>query len=207
MKTSVTFLILLFLCSQHLFSQQDVFKVGLLGGANIAQIGTAEGSFYTGAERDFFQKTHHGLNLGLLATMQVSEYSQLGMEFLFSQNGKYLKTDPILEKENVDIWINYLEVPVHYNWQSNISRKKDFNNFHFQAGVAYARLLKGASLFVKNKIDKDPDFFNGDRALLLQSGMTFLITEKFGLNLRISVPAGTSWTGMTFAGRWVVMLK
>ncbi len=190
-----------------LSAQKNVFNIGMVAGANVAQIGTYDPQPLDTNSEEFFQKTHHGLNTGLLATMQITEHSQLGVEFLFSQNGKYVNSDPIYENKEADIFINYLEIPIHYSWQSNISRRKDFNNFNFQAGIAYARLLSGSSTFLKSKINGNPDFFKKDRTLLLQSGMTFFVTAKSGLNFRASLPADTQWTGMTFAARWVYLFR
>ena len=202
-------LIAVFLMSfPYLNAQDNVFNIGIVAGANISQIGSVDPgpSLDTNSER-FLQRLHHGLNAGIVATIRVSEYSQIGVEFLFSQNGKYVRTDPIFEKQETDIFINYLEIPIHYNWQSPLTRNSDFNNFSFEAGIAYAKLLTNSSKFIRGKLAQNPDFFDRTETILLQSAMTFYLTRKWGLNFKLSVPADTKWTGITFAARTIILLR
>jgi hypothetical protein len=76
-KLMLVFL-LMTLCSFHAPAQTSRFKAGIVGGLNFAEL---EGNDLT----DYF-----GLNVGLLGAMRLSNKTQLGLEFLFSQNGEYI---------------------------------------------------------------------------------------------------------------------
>jgi hypothetical protein len=59
-------------------SQNSPFNAGVIAGLNFSEL---EGNSIT----DYF-----GLNAGLIGTARIAKHAQIGVEFLFSQNGEYI---------------------------------------------------------------------------------------------------------------------
>jgi opacity protein-like surface antigen len=185
MAKSVLFFLLVMLGSFHAFAQTSRFKAGFVGGLNFAEL---EGSDLT----DYF-----GLNVGLLGAMRLGNKTQLGIEFLFSQNGEYILPSYYPNIQYGAIQLNHLEIPVYFDWLLSGVRNNKSYSLHLNVGVAYARLMSYKVQSIE-KIDiSDQIIYTNKEAYLVQAGTTYNLSKKIGLNLKATLPIrkeGLDWT-------------
>jgi hypothetical protein len=180
---------LLFFLQHKLICQEQRFNAGLIAGLNFAEL---EGNEIT---------DYYGINAGIFGTAKLSRHSQIGIEFLFSQNGEYILPEYYPQLQYGKVWLNHLEIPVHIDWLIRISKKEQFHNFNFNLGIAYTRIL-GYYAEDINKVDVTEQVIYEDKdAFLLQTGMIINFTKNLGLNLKASLPIRVEMLDWTLAAR------
>lgn len=175
---------LTYFASYPSYAQAPVFRAGLVAGINFAEL---EGEGIT----DYF-----GLNAGLISSFRFKERWQIGLEFLWSQNGEYILPDFYPPVRYGTIWLNHLEVPFHLDYLAHASKNKDYPEWHFSMGVAYTRLINFYIEDVQKNDRSGEVIYSRQDGIQLQWGTTYFITPQLGWNLRASLPiqSGLDWT-------------
>lgn len=167
MKYRLCFLsfFLIFFCLSSLTSHAQRFKAGLIVGANLAQIdGDGEAGF-----------NKLGVQGGLRVAAVFTDRIELSTEMLFSQRGSRLQ---ILFGNTT---LNYVEVPLIFNYKDWLNEEDNFYKFHFYAGFSYGRLIGSKT----TDIVWDPfliQFRKNDVSWL--AGATFYTNENLGFGAR-----------------------
>ena len=184
--------IILYTCD--CFAQSSRFKTGVVAGLNFSEL---EGDEIT----DYF-----GLNAGLIGTARLSKHTQLGMEILFSQNGEYILPKSYPSLQYGQIWLNHIEVPIHFDWLIGVFQRDKFYDWNLNIGVAYTRLLS-YQIETSDKIKiNDQIVYENKDALLLQFGTNYNFTKHIGLNLKATLPIRIEDLSWTLAARIVYMI-
>ncbi len=184
--------IILYTCD--CFAQSSRFKTGVVAGLNFSEL---EGDEIT----DYL-----GLNAGLIGTARLSKHTQLGMEILFSQNGEYILPKSYPGLQYGQIWLNHIEVPIHFDWLIGVFQRDKFYDWNLNIGVAYTRLLS-YQIETSDKIKiNDQIVYENKDALLLQFGTNYNFTKHIGLNLKATLPIRIEDLSWTLAARIVYMI-
>jgi Outer membrane protein beta-barrel domain len=176
-------------------SQNSRFNVGIVAGLNFAEL---EGQDIT----DYF-----GLNAGLIGTARIAKHAQIGVEFLFSQNGEYVLPSFYPQVQYGQVWLNHIEIPVHIDWLIGVFQREKFYDWNLNIGVAYTRLIG----FTANNIDgmditSQIKYINKE-AYLLQAGTIYHFTKKIALNLKASLPIRIDGLSWTLGARVIYMMR
>ena len=166
-KSILLFLLLL----PGLLIGQQRFKAGVILGANAAQI---DGDLSAG-----FNKL--GLSGGLRGVVVLKEKMELSIDMLFSQRGSRSNERNIAAFK---VHLNYVEVPVAFNYKDWISEDEDYYKLHFYGGFAYSRLIS-QSVEDENTGGLgtlEPFFKSNDIGFLV--GTTFYSGPKLGFSFR-----------------------
>ena len=149
------------------------FKAGILVGFNTAQI---DGDLSAG-----FNK--FGLIGGLRGVTILSEKMELSLELLYSQRGS--KSDPDEFGIPFKISLNYVEVPVVFNYLDWQEADGEYYKLHFHAGLSYGRLL-GFEIDggTSGLLELANNFRDNDLSFLV--GATFYANKHFGITARYS---------------------
>lgn len=164
-------------------AQTDRFNAGVVGGLNFSALA---GEDLT----DFF-----GVNVGIIGTAKLSKHYQLGIEFLFSQNGEYLLPDFYPRVTYDKIRLNHLEIPLHINGIVDILKKSKAHTVNFNAGIAYVRLLDHFAQDLTKKDISEQILYTKRDAFVIQTGMTYFFIPQLGINLKATLPIKVEdWT-------------
>ena len=194
MAKSILGLLLITFCSIYAPAQTPRFSAGVIGGLNFAEL---EGNDLT----DYF-----GLNVGLLGAMRLSKKTQLGLEFLFSQNGEYILPSYYPNIQYGKIQLNHLEIPVYLDWLLSGVRNDKSYSLHLNVGLAYSRLMSYKVESIE-KIDvSEQIIYSNKEAYLMQVGTTYTLSKKIGLNLKATLPIRREALDWTLAARVVFVL-
>ncbi len=194
MAKSILGFILIIFCSFQAPAQTPRFSAGVVGGLNFAEL---EGNDLT----DYF-----GLNVGLLGAMRLSKKTQLGLEFLFSQNGEYILPTYYPNIQYGKIQLNHLEIPVYLDWLLSGVRNDKSYSLHLNVGLAYARLMSYKVESIE-KIDvSEQIIYSNKEAYLGQIGTTYNLSKKIGLNLKATLPIRREALDWTLAARVVYVM-
>ncbi|MBK7939383.1 MAG: outer membrane beta-barrel protein [Lewinellaceae bacterium] len=176
-------------------AQHSKFNAGIVAGLNFSEL---EGEEIT---------DYYGLNAGLIGTFRFSKHEQLGMEFLFSQNGEYILPESYPALQYGKVWLNHIEIPVHIDWLIGVFQRDKFYDWNLNLGIAYTRLI-GFKAADVDKTDVSNQIIYGNKsAYLLQAGTTYHFTKKVGLNLKASLPVRVVGLNWTLAARMIYMLS
>lgn len=177
------FLLACLLSSISVFSQNQRFEAGIITGLNFSAL---EGEDLT---------DYAGVNLGIFSTARLSKKYKVGIEFLFSQNGEYLIPTFYPKVEYSQLRLNHLEIPIHLNRVVTTSRNGRQQQATFNVGVAYIHLLNYKAKDIEKKDISNQFIYDKRNALLPQVGMVYHFSEKFGFNLKATIPVGVEdWT-------------
>lgn len=182
------------LISQGLNAQHPRFQAGLIGGLNFAEL---EGEKIT---------SYAGLNAGLLGTARFAKHAQIGLEFLFSQNGEYILPERYPAVKYGKIRLNHLEIPVHLDLLIGVFEREKFYDLNLGLGLAWTRLLGHYVEDIDGQNVSDQVIYGNRETLLLQPAMTCKFTPKIGLNLKASLPVRVDGLSWTLAGRLVYLV-
>lgn len=172
-----TCLILFFLLSSKTQAQQR-FKAGLIAGFNLSQI---DGDNAAGYER-------FGLVGGVRGVAILSKKSELSLELLYSQRGSQSDLDVSVSPMPFKIKLNYIAVPVLFNyldWEVEDDDKNKFHKMHFSGGFSYGRLLNADvdDGLPNSDLDIIATFFRqNDVSIVL--GATFYANRHLGFTMR-----------------------
>ncbi|MEM8907352.1 MAG: porin family protein [Bacteroidota bacterium] len=174
-------LLLFFFCliSGFLSAQKEAipqrFKAGIIAGFTTAQI--------DGDDSAGFHK--FGLVGGLRGVTIINENMEVSLEMLFSQRGSRS-----VSSENVvpfKINLNYIEVPVLFNYLDWLEGDGEYYKLHFHAGLSYGRLISfeiddGST---NSALVRLGNFFR-DNDLNWVLGATFYANKHLGITARYS---------------------
>lgn len=155
-------------------SAQNRFKAGVVAGINVAQI--------RGDDTGGFNK--FGLVGGVRAITILKEKMDVSMELLYSQRGSRTnRTEEDRLGRDVEIDLNYVEVPVLFNYKDWLNEEDNFYHVQANIGFAYSRLINATAAGVTNDyIDEVENFNEDDFSVVL--GAEYFITSKFSISAR-----------------------
>jgi len=148
------------------------FKGGIVGGINLSQI---EGDDAAGYNKI-------GLQGGFRVAIILKEKMDLGVEMLFSQRGSAARN----RNQGAfpfKLTLNYIEVPVLFNYMDWEAEEEDYYRLHFHAGFSYGRLISYSTDI--NSFTVLGDFFR-DNDVSWIGGATYYINENLGITARYS---------------------
>jgi len=155
--------VLLFLSENSLAQQR--FKAGVVLGLNASQIlGDAVGGY-----------NRLGLQGGLRATTVLQDKMDISFELLYSQRGSYSKNF------NVDIFLQYVEVPVVFSYKDWLHEEDGYYRIQASAGISLGRLLD-ASAEGSTHDDLTDNFNTWDYGFT--GGVEYFATQRIGFGLR-----------------------
>jgi len=186
---------LFFLLPYLLSAQNQRFQSGLIVGLNFSEL---EGESIT---------DYYGWNTGIMGIAKLSERTQLGVEFLFSQNGEYILPSyyPVIEYGKIRL--NHLEIPVHVDRLIKSDPTMDWYNGSITLGLAYTRLLGYHLEDAEGQVITEEIIYNKKDALNIQAGVIYYFTKKTGMNLRTSFPLHDGFLDWTISARFVYLIK
>jgi len=149
------------------------FKAGILAGFNTAQI---DGDLSAG-----FNK--FGIIGGLRGVTILSEKMELSLELLYSQRGS--KSDADEFGIPFKISLNYVEVPVVFNYLDWQEADGEYYKLHFHAGFSYGRLLNFSIDGGTSGLLELSNFFRQNDVSFLV-GATFYANKHLGITARYS---------------------
>ncbi len=146
------------------------FKGGIVGGFNLSQIEGDEAAGYNKI----------GLQGGVRVAIILKEKMDLGVELLFSQRGSAARnvnqgTFPF------KLTLNYIEVPVLFNYMDWQVENEDYYRLHFHTGLSYGRLISSSSDV--NQFIQLGDFFR-DNDVSWVAGATYYVNKNIGVTVR-----------------------
>lgn len=148
------------------------FKGGVTAGFNVAQV---EGDMSAGYNKFGFQG-------GLRVAIVLKEKMDLGIEMLFSQRGS-AQRNPNLGQPIFKLTLNYIEVPVLFNYMDWLSEDESYYKLHFHAGLSYGRLFGFST--DDNTLSSLSDFFRKNDISWI-GGATFYVNSNLGFTARYS---------------------
>jgi len=168
-KTILKFSILLLtLLSFVEIEAQERFKAGIVGGLNVSQI--------RGDDTGGFNKI--GLIGGLRVNTVLKDKMDITLEIVYSERGS--KND-ITEPVDVEINLQYVEVPVLFNYKDWYVEDKDYYKVQASAGFAYSRLID-AEINGTTLLHQVEDLTENDFSFVI--GAEFFFGKKFSLSGR-----------------------
>ncbi len=176
-------------------AQSPRFNAGIIVGMNLSEL---EGNGVT----DYL-----GLNAGLIGTVGLTTHTQIGMELLFSQNGEYVLPKFYPQIEYGQIWLNHIEIPLHYDWLLLPDESKKFYKCNLNFGLAYARLMNYTVKNLENEIVNNQIVYGNVETMLWQAGLTYNFTKNIGVNLKATLPIRRTELSWTLAARLMIMLN
>lgn len=176
-------------------SQNARFNAGIIAGLNFSEL---EGDGIT----DYF-----GLNAGLIGTARIAKHAQIGIEFLFSQNGEYVLPSFYPQIQYGQIRLNHIEIPVHIDWLIGVFQREKFYDWNLNIGVAYTRLIGYTAKNMEGMEVTNQIVYENREAYLLQAGTTYNFTKKLALNFKASLPVRTDGLSWTLGARIIYMMR
>jgi len=155
---------------EKLFAQQR-FKAGIVLGATASQI--------NGDNSAQFNKL--GITAGLKVNTILTEKSDFIIEILLSQRGSQTELFPQVAALQQTIHLNYIQVPLIFNYKDWLEEDGDYYKMHFQGGLSYGRLFN--TRFDNSPLEEAGPFFRKNDISWL-AGATFFVNENFGVFAR-----------------------
>jgi len=169
--------------SVSVFSQNQRFEVGMIAGLNFSALVGEELTDYA------------GINVGIMSIARLSKKYNIGIEFLFSQNGEYLIPEFYPKVEYSQLRLNHLEIPIHINRIVSTSKNGRQQTATFNLGIAYIHLLNYKAKDIEQKDISNQIIYNKRSALMPQAGMIYHFSKNLGLNLKATIPVNVEdWT-------------
>lgn len=173
MRFTIFTIFALFFSSITLSGQEAVerrFKGGLIGGFTLSQI---EGDEAAGYNKFGFQA---GAGVGIV----LKEKIELGVEILFTQRGSAVR-NPSQGNFPFVLTLNYIQVPVIFNYKDWKAEEEDYYRLHFHGGFSYGRLINFTT--EANEFTVLGDFFrDNDVSWIL--GATYFVNKHIGVAAR-----------------------
>ncbi len=169
--TSSVLLLLLLVGSFNSLTAQQRFEAGIVLGVTAAQI--------NGDNSAQFNKL--GITAGLKVNTILTSKSDLIIEILLSQRGSQTELFPRSGALQQTIHLDYIQVPVLYNYKDWLSDDEDYYKMHFQGGLSYGRLFN--TRFDNSPIEEAGPFFRKDD-ISWMAGITFFANKNLGFFTR-----------------------
>ena len=150
---------------------QQRFKAGIVLGITAAQI--------NGDDSAEFNKL--GLTGGLRAVTILSEKSDILIELLYSQRGSQTALSSNAVAFQRVIHLDYIEVPILFNYKDWLAGDKDYYKLHFHGGLSYGRLFN--SRFEDSPLEEAAPFFR-ENDFSWAAGVTYFINKNVGFSAR-----------------------
>jgi len=171
-KASSKIILLFILVSSFTYlAAQQRFQAGIVLGVTAAQI--------NGDNSAQFNKL--GLSAGLKVNTVLTNKSDLIIEILLSQRGSQTELLPRSGALQQTIHLDYIQVPVLFNYKDWLADDEDYYKMHFQGGLSYSRLFN--TRFDNSPIEEAGPFFRKDD-ISWMAGMTFFANEHLGFFAR-----------------------
>ena len=150
---------------------QQRFQAGVILGVTAAQI--------NGDNSAQFNKL--GLTGGLKVITILTDKSDFILEILYSQRGSRTELLSGSGQLRQTVHLDYIEVPLIFNYKDWLDKDGDFYKMHFQGGLSYGRLFN--TRFENSPLDEAGPFFReNDFGWLF--GITFFPNQHFGFSAR-----------------------
>ncbi|MFK8008046.1 MAG: outer membrane beta-barrel protein [Saprospiraceae bacterium] len=176
----------------HFFHKKR-FNAGLIAGLNSSSLG-GEGL------DDFI-----GWNAGVIGIANVTKHLHFSLELLWSQNGGYLKADFFPDLNYSKVKMNFIEVPVQFNYQLQQNEELSDRKGWLRAGFSFAHLLnkkiEAENIDVSNQI-----IWKKEYSFLINFGGTFFLNNNWGIDIRMGFPTHSKDLIPTFALRGIYLL-
>ncbi|MEM1318699.1 MAG: outer membrane beta-barrel protein [Bacteroidota bacterium] len=177
---STTFLLLALFSITQINAQDQRFKAGLIAGFNLSQL---DGDQYQGFDK-------FGLHVGVRGVAIISPRVEISTEILLSQKGSRFEDPQNISRDKVQkINLNYMLVPILFNYLGGYSKEKDLFRSQYSFGVSIGRLI-GTEIEENTGDDINftdaVDLFNkSDFSALI--GYTYYLDHHIGLGVRVSL--------------------
>ena len=172
MKRNAFYLFLFFLIAfSSNISAQQRFKAGITLGVTAAQI--------NGDDSANFNKL--GISAGLRALTILTPKSDLVIELLYSQRGSQAELIASSGFPQSKIHLDYVEVPVIYNYKDWYQEEEDYYKMHFYGGLSYGRLFN--TRFENTQLEEAGPFFRENDFSWL-AGIGFYTSPHLGFYAR-----------------------
>ncbi len=158
-------------CLTCLQVQAQRFKAGVIVGFNAAQI---DGDATAG-----FNKI--GVRGGLRSTILLQDKMDIGVDILYSQRGSQsgLIAGNIVDQLKINL--QYVEVPVTFNYSDWYQEEDDYYRVQFTGGLAYGRLINYN--FDGSGLESLTDFLSKDD-INITVGVSYFINPSWGFSFR-----------------------
>lgn len=167
-----SFLFLLIFPFQNIEAQAPQrFKAGLVFGLNASQIRGDDTGGYN----------RLGIVGGLRGITILTDKVDLNLELLYSERGSKSSNEEQIRGFDVDIKLQYVEVPVMVSYKDWYNEDKDYYKVLASAGLSFSRLLNASSdgLTTHQNVE---DFGQNDFNIIL--GVEFFASPKISFSAR-----------------------
>ena len=107
----------------------------------------------------------------------------VSLELLYSQRGGRTSKSEESFGRDLEIDLNYVEVPVLFNYKDWYDEENEYYKVQASGGFAYSRLINAESFGDTNKYNNEVDnFSSNDFAIVL--GAEFFLSPKFSISGR-----------------------
>ena len=150
---------------------QQRFKAGLVLGLNASQL--------QGDDSAGYRKL--GVQGGLRAITILKDRMDFIIEMLYSQRGSFDGNEILFPDGNLDINLQYVEVPVMISYKDWLDEEKGFYKLQATTGFTYSRLVEASASGSKH--DNEVVNFN-DNNYSFNIGVEYFAGPKFSLGAR-----------------------
>ncbi len=170
LSTSILFVVFI-----NVSSALSQFGIGLNGGLNHSSLDISDpAEIATYVPRN-------GFIIGAISRYSLSEKYYISAQLRFIEKGQEVEWSEPLEGDYTEVQLNYLEVPIHFNYQMNFNTIKP-NIF---CGVYFGYLLKATgTIKTDNEIfefDQIDQFEKFDFGLDIGVGLDFNLLDNYDL--------------------------
>lgn len=167
------YLLLFFLLNSHFsnINAQQRFRAGIILGATASQI--------NGDDSAQFNKL--GITAGLKVNTILTDKSDFIIEILLSQRGSQTELFSQSAALQRTIHLDYIQVPLIFNYKDWLDEDDDYYKLHFQAGLSYGRLFN--TRFENSPLEEAGPFFRQNDISWL-AGATFFANDHLGFFAR-----------------------
>jgi hypothetical protein len=161
----------LILLSGTTLQGQERFGAGVIFGLNAAQVHGDDMAGYN----------QLGLRTGLRGTAILDDNQHLSMDILYSRRGASSTLTPNNAGFPRRMRLDYVEVPILYNYKEWLSDDASYYRVHFFAGLSYGRLFNVYMEGFPVLEDEADNFHRNDYSGMV--GATYMVSEKFGFTV------------------------
>lgn len=168
-------LLLIILMGFQLDAISQRFNAGVQVGLNAAQLDGDDSAGYNKL----------GIMAGLRGVTILTEKMEVSIELLFSQKGAKceLSSNGLGTRCGLlDIKLNYVEIPLLFNYKDWRNEEKDYYKMLFSAGFSYGRLIGGSATNNAGDDASIEGLNKNDFSIIV--GATYFATSRLGISFR-----------------------